>query len=295
MDTVHSPFAPIEYTGGFTGEAENGMSDFSAQIRAEDDRQAAEEAWARGDRKTAEEIVANNPYVGIIKRENGVETSKWGAEAASFLGGLDRKITKGQLVLQPAGHVEVSYQIDDPAGGEPQNTESLPCPPPAGQAPHQATRRLGHYREGSGKPIHMPIREINAPFPVPTAFPQIAKLVNQGTGQPFVQYEINNAHSDPIATSGQQSAYLGRITFTLSGILNVYMTGHYQFYGTIGVVDDLFDFNAETSSHKRTRFGELTVTVARQLSGKPFYNIIDGHYQVSYEGGPSGVTLSDCR
>ncbi len=116
----------------------------------------------------------------------------------------------------------------------------------------------------------MPIREINAPFPVPTAFPQIAKLVNQGTGQPFVQYEINNAHSDPIATSGQQSAYLGRITFTLSGILNVYMTGHYQFYGTIGVVDDLFDFNAETSSHKRTRFGELTVTVARQLDGKAF-------------------------
>jgi hypothetical protein len=141
----------------------------------------------------------------------------------------------------------------------------------------------------------MPISQINAPFPVPTAFPQISNLVNQGTDQPFVQYTINNAHSNPVATSGQQAAYLGRITFTASGILNMYMTGDYQFYGTMGVVKDLYDFNRETSVNKRSVTGDLSTAIGSHISGKPFFNIIDGHRQVSYEGGSGGVTLSDCR
>jgi YD repeat-containing protein len=268
---------PIEASWGPSQEFQNNNQAWANQM----DRMQLRNALNNQFKATATLILEHNPNIGVRTTGPG-GVSLYGQDALDYLNKMHGEAT-GTVIS------------NDPSEFDPQNSDSLPCPPPAGQAPHQATRRFGHYREGSGTPVHMPIREINAPFPVPTAFPQVAKLVNQGTGQPFVQYEINKAHSDPIATSGQQSAYLGRITFTLSGILNVYMTGHYQFYGTIGVVDDLFDFNAETSSHKRTRFGELTVTVARQLDGKPFYNIIDGQYQVSYEGGPGGVTLSDCR
>lgn len=86
--------------------------------RAQADRKAAEEAWARGDRKTAAEILAGNPYVGItIKTINGVKTSKQGAEAVDFLRSYKGKIELAksggeQIMKKPKTKKEVLAHVD---------------------------------------------------------------------------------------------------------------------------------------------------------------------------------------
>ena len=160
----------------------------------------------------------------------------------------------------------------------PQSANSLPCPSPVAEPPHQVTQALRHYRDGSGTPVRIPINRINAHFPVPTEFPAIRALIDQGpVDKPFVAHIINNANSLPVQiASGQQQYYLGRITFNLHGILNVYMTGAYQFNGSIGVNDDPFDFHASSGPHRRGPRYEISAAVGSMFSGKVFNFIIDG-------------------
>ena len=223
------------------------------------------------------------PSIGTF-RVNALPPS---ADPLSATGAFTASFLRGEIMVETGENGGV--------GLETQNT-SLPCPPRLGEAPHRATLALAHYREGSGKPLILPIGRIDAPFPVPTAFPAISALISQGTGsRPFVTHLINNAQSLPVQASGQQATYLGRITFNLHGILNVYMTGHYQFSGSIGVNDDPFDFHPSSGPHQRSARFEVSAAIGGLFSGKVFDFIIDGRRQVEFEGNSKGVTVSECK
>lgn len=157
---------------------------------------------------------------------------------------------------------------------------------------------LDHYLNGSGTNMRMPISEVNAPFPIPTNFPSIRNLINQGTGnQPSVSHTINGAQSAPVATSGQQAAFLGRITFTASGTLNVYMTGDYQFLGSVGVATDTYNFDRDraTGGGRRTSLGQSSTNIGARLPGRPHNFVFDGQRRTYIEGNANGISQIDCR
>ena len=86
--------------------------------------------WKHGFRDWAMEIVANNPNVGVLSKDNdghgNVKISlKWGEKAAGFLLGINQQIESGELV-ETGGYAEVvDYEIgDSSSSGRPQNTLS---------------------------------------------------------------------------------------------------------------------------------------------------------------------------
>lgn len=151
---------------------------------------------------------------------------------------------------------------------------------------------------GNGSPLNMPLSALNAPIPIPTNFPDVRNLINRGTGgQPFVQHTINDARSNPTRTTGGQAAYLGRVAFTASGILNVYMTGDYQFYGSIGARPQPYDFDRDTAGagNRRSLAGRISTGIGSRVPGTPYDINITGRRQVDVEGNSRGITSVNCR
>jgi len=176
----------------------------------------------------------------------------------------------------------------------------LDCPnpqTPGNGASVTSRQALTHYLRKSGTSLSIDITEIFAPVPSPTSFPSIRERINQGTSKAFEQISIVGATSQPVAASGDQAAFLGRITFNATGVLNLYMTGDYQFYGSIGVNIDRYDFDPDTASgsNRRTRAGQGSTKMGSLLPGKAFDIIINGRFIVDVSGDRNGITFYRCR
>ena len=178
--------------------------------------------------------------------------------------------------------------------------DDIDCPNP--QTPKNgasitSTQALSHYFGGSGKELSMSIKEINANVPSLTAFSIIQDKIKKGTKKPLEQISISRATSPPVATSGDQAAFLGRITFNVTGTLNLYLTGDYQFYGTIGVNKDTYDFDGDnaTRNKRRTSIGQLSTNIGSLISGKSFDININGRFSLDIEGNADRVSSYKCR
>ncbi len=178
--------------------------------------------------------------------------------------------------------------------------DNLPCP--TSQTPENgpsisSTQAFNHYTGGSGNPLSLNIRELSASVPSLNSFPQIQNRINEGTNKPFEQVSIVRANSSPVVTSGDQAAFLGRIIFNATGVLNLYPSGDFQFYGSIGVNTDRYDFDKDTAkgNKRRTSIGQFSTGIGSILPGKPFNININGRFNVDVAGDRQGVGSSNCR
>ncbi len=187
---------------------------------------------------------------------------------------------------------------EGPGGGE--NGGQFDCPNP--QSPEAgpsitAAGALQHYIGGTGKDLNMDIKELSAEVPNLFAFPAISARIARGTSKPFEQVSIVRATTGVIRTTGDQAAFLGRITFNVTGVLNLYMTGDFQFYGSIGVNQDLYDFDKDqaTGNNRRTPAGQSSTRIGSYIPGKGFNININGRFSLHVSGNPTGITSYSCK
>jgi RHS repeat-associated protein len=167
----------------------------------------------------------------------------------------------------------------------PRQSEPVPAPPPTPLPTQSAAPRLTtesalfHYMVGGGSSIEIPIDDIQVRTPAPHEFPAVKQLIDQGTdGIQNVSHNVANVHSKPVDTAGTLTGgYLGNITFSLTGNLQVYPNGEYSFTGSAGVITDRYDANP---GRHRTRTAEKSTTVLRQIPGTPYDIIIKGRRMV---------------
>ena len=208
--------------------------------------------------------LANGPFYYVDGRPRGASYSQF--DLAILLGSQNENLRKDPKFL------------DCP---ERDKVHSLP-----------AQKALELYTDGRGNPAYISIDEIMAEFPLPSSFAAIKELVKAGTkGKSSVLHRVQGIHSAAVQTQGWQAAVLGRITFDLAGTLKVYEFGLVEFVGTIGVIPDIYDFDAGD----RGVLAQLSTAAGSLIPGKPYDIITVGRYDVLQQWNKYGTSKNSCK